>query len=383
MLEDMQESNSGGVGLSCFVLNRLVGEYMKNGFVKIGQKLVDWQWYDDNNVKVVFLHLLLTANQKPKLWHGQELAAGELVTSLRSMAKILKFSRQQLRTALDKLKQTGEISITTNKHHTKITIHNWEYYQLDDNQPSNHPKTGKTPAKCCAVVELQPSNNQPVTIQQPTDNQQNNHPTTDKTPAKPCQNKEMQPIANHPITNHATIQQPTEPPSRERKEKKEKEPKRKKRKEREGENNNSPENLCLDSAAQNFGGSSDYLTVFSLFRLIKDSPLTEVEKNMLVSFVNEYGKDWTVEALNIMGCNKAKTLVYPKNILHRWRTEGKDTLPPWKKKQAQTERIMTNNTDYNAIYALSASKMRQTAKFENNGAGAEDEPISRHRRLIQ
>ena len=113
MLEDMQESNSGGVGLSCFVLNRLVGEYMKNGFVKIGQKLVDWQWYDDNNVKVVFLHLLLTANQKPKLWHGQELAAGELVTSLRSMAKILKFSRQQLRTALDKLKQTGEISITT------------------------------------------------------------------------------------------------------------------------------------------------------------------------------------------------------------------------------------------------------------------------------
>ena len=40
------------------------------GWIKVHRKLVDWEWYNDINVKVVFLHLLLTANHKEKQWKG-------------------------------------------------------------------------------------------------------------------------------------------------------------------------------------------------------------------------------------------------------------------------------------------------------------------------
>ena len=45
------------------------------GWIKVHRKLVDWEWYNDINVKVVFLHLLLTANHKEKQWKGQTIFA--------------------------------------------------------------------------------------------------------------------------------------------------------------------------------------------------------------------------------------------------------------------------------------------------------------------
>lgn len=353
----MQESHSDGVGLSCFVLNRLVGEYMKNGFVRISQKLVDWQWYDDNNVKVVFLHLLLTANQKPKLWHGQELAAGELITGYEVLADSVGLTMQQLRTALDKLKQTGEISITTNRHHTKITVHNWEYYKVYDNQP-------------------------------------NNKPITNQTPAKPYQNAKEQQTDNRPITN----QQQTEPKIKERTEKKEKEPKRKKREERNIYNNNyNNENLCLDNAAQDL--SCGCSRVSSLLSAILGGKVSPQDRLVVNGLVKTYGEQWTAEALEIMHkAGKAEIgkadFRYAEGVLKNWRTYGKNITPPKKQTAAQGERIITNNTDYNSIYALYAPKpWRAKSPFSpeaeawfNKDLGdtaAEDEPPLKHRRLTQ
>jgi len=32
--------------------------------------MLDWEWYDDINTKVLFIHLLIKANWKEKKWRG-------------------------------------------------------------------------------------------------------------------------------------------------------------------------------------------------------------------------------------------------------------------------------------------------------------------------
>lgn len=71
----------------------------------------------------------MTANFKDTSWRKQELKAGQLVTSYKKLADNLGFSVQQIRTAIGKLKSTGEITTKTTNKYTIITVVNWEDYQ--------------------------------------------------------------------------------------------------------------------------------------------------------------------------------------------------------------------------------------------------------------
>ena len=86
------------------------------GWIKLHRKMINWEWYNDINVKVVFLHLLLTANHEDKKWQGIEIKRGQKITSLSHLAEETKLSVKQIRNVLNKLKSTGEItSKGTNK----------------------------------------------------------------------------------------------------------------------------------------------------------------------------------------------------------------------------------------------------------------------------
>ena len=98
------------------------------GWIKVHRKLVDWEWYNDINVKVVFLHLLLTANHKEKQWKGQTILRGQKLTSIEHLADDVGLTIQQTRTALKKLKSTHEITIKTTNKNTLITI---EKFKID------------------------------------------------------------------------------------------------------------------------------------------------------------------------------------------------------------------------------------------------------------
>lgn len=117
------------------------------GFIKIHRKLLEWEWYDDNNVKVLFLHLLLKANYKDKKYRGETLKAGTVLTGRDILAKELSLSVQQLRTALQKLEATNEITIKTSSKGTNIQIVNYKKYQVATSKATNE----------------QPANNQRVT----------------------------------------------------------------------------------------------------------------------------------------------------------------------------------------------------------------------------
>lgn len=83
--------------LNCWAVIQL---QVLNGFVKIHRKLVGWGWYQDNVVKGVFLHLLLTANFKEMKWQGLIIGKGQLVTNYNRLADDLGFTVQQIRTAI-------------------------------------------------------------------------------------------------------------------------------------------------------------------------------------------------------------------------------------------------------------------------------------------
>ena len=132
-----------------------------SGWIKIHRQILEWEWYSDNNSFRVFLHLLLKANHKQKRYKGLELKIGSIITSRDILAIETGLSVQQIRTALDKLKSTNEVTIKTSSQGTIIEVVNYAKYQIVTNE---------------------------VTIKEPTSNQQ---VTTNKNVKKEKNEKEL------------------------------------------------------------------------------------------------------------------------------------------------------------------------------------------------
>jgi TusA-related sulfurtransferase len=127
-----------------------------DGWIKLHRKTLKWEWYSDANVFRVFMHLLLTASHLKRRYRGRDLPAGSVVTGRNALAEACGLSVQKVRTALDKLQSTGEITITTTAHYSIISILKWDDYQSNNHQ----------------VTINQPSSNHQLTINQPSVNHQ-------------------------------------------------------------------------------------------------------------------------------------------------------------------------------------------------------------------
>ena len=106
------------------------------GWLKLFYRFLNWEWYEDTNVKVVFLHLLLKANFAPAKWKGHLIQRGSLATSNGALAEQLNLTTDQVRTALRKLKDTGEITIKTTNKFSVVTICNFEKWQSEEGSES-------------------------------------------------------------------------------------------------------------------------------------------------------------------------------------------------------------------------------------------------------
>lgn len=117
-----------------------------SGWIKLHRKITDWEWFEDKNTFIVFITLLLMANHKEKKYKGIVVKIGTIVTGRDILARQTKLSVQQIRTALNKLKLTNEITIETSSQGTVIEIVNYKKYQLTTNeitieQPINNHQT--------------------------------------------------------------------------------------------------------------------------------------------------------------------------------------------------------------------------------------------------
>ena len=125
------------------------------GFIKLHRKITGWEWYHDTNTVRVFLHVLLMANFTDGKFEGRVVRRGQFVTSLSSLAKQTALSIRNVRTALEHLNLTGELTSESFNRYRIITVVKYDDYQATDNQ-----------------TDKQPTSNRQATDKQPTSNRQ-------------------------------------------------------------------------------------------------------------------------------------------------------------------------------------------------------------------
>ena len=100
-------------------------------FIQLQKKICDWEWYTDLPTKVLFFHILLKCNYKEANWRWRIVKPWDFITSIEHLTIETGLSRQQVRTAIEKLKRTWEITHYSTNEYTTLTLNNWEVY----NQP--------------------------------------------------------------------------------------------------------------------------------------------------------------------------------------------------------------------------------------------------------
>lgn len=121
------------------------------GWIKLHRQILEWEWFDDQLTFRLFIYLLLTANVTDKNWHGTLIKRGELVTSYTELTRRLtgkqqaRIGVQSIRTSIDRLKSTGELTVKTTNKFSLFKLNNYEKYQ-GANMPLNTQLTGKQQA---------------------------------------------------------------------------------------------------------------------------------------------------------------------------------------------------------------------------------------------
>lgn len=109
----------------------------KEGYIKLYRKMMKWGWYTDTNAKCVFLHLLFLAQYEACFYRGVKLDVGQAVTSIREIATQTGISVQSVRTALEHLKSTQEITQSPHGKFSVFTVKNYSEYQGDNTTANN------------------------------------------------------------------------------------------------------------------------------------------------------------------------------------------------------------------------------------------------------
>lgn len=108
-----------------------------NTYIKLFRSLPNWRWYKDGNTARVFIHLLMKANITAANFEEITIQRGEVVTSYKSLASDLGLSVRNIRTALNHLKSTGEVTSRSTSKFTIISINNYKKYQGATSKTTN------------------------------------------------------------------------------------------------------------------------------------------------------------------------------------------------------------------------------------------------------
>lgn len=126
----------------------ITAQHQEMGYVKIYRSMLNWEWYQNPNTMRVFLHCLMKANHKDGKFQGVEVPRGCFISSENIIAKELKLSRQNVRTALKHLISTQELTKELTKGLAKVggaectlfKVKKYDLYQMVNqgiNQGSN------------------------------------------------------------------------------------------------------------------------------------------------------------------------------------------------------------------------------------------------------
>lgn len=144
---------------------------MSRGWIKIHRQITEWEWYDEPNTFRLFFHLLLKANHKPNKYRGVMIEIGQIMTGFDRLASETGLTLQKVRTSINRLKSTDEITVESSTQGTIIQIVNYSKYQVatDEQQTDNKPATGE-----------QQTDNKPITTNKNDNNVDNENNDKEK-----------------------------------------------------------------------------------------------------------------------------------------------------------------------------------------------------------
>ena len=111
------------------------------GFISLHRSILSWEWYGDINTRCLFIHLLLTAQYQDKRVKGKTIKRGQRLCSTKVLSEEIGLSPQKIRTALEHLKSTGEITSQSGPKGTVITIKNYAKFQGLTNRITSKQQT--------------------------------------------------------------------------------------------------------------------------------------------------------------------------------------------------------------------------------------------------
>ena len=101
-------------------------------YIKLDRKITDWEWFTDGNMLKTFIYLLTNAQYKDARFKGIEVKRGQILVGRNKLADRLQMSERQIRTCLNKLKTTNEVTIETTNKYSLISIVKYDFYQSDE-----------------------------------------------------------------------------------------------------------------------------------------------------------------------------------------------------------------------------------------------------------
>ena len=111
------------------------------GHILLHRKILKWEWFTDQSTCKLFIYCILRANWQKARFRGTEIERGEFITSLETLKNELGLSERNVRTALDHLKSTGEISERIYKKFRIITVNNYDKYQNYEDMDNSENNT--------------------------------------------------------------------------------------------------------------------------------------------------------------------------------------------------------------------------------------------------
>ena len=124
----------------------------KSTYVKLDRNLRFWRWFKNPKTVVVWIWLIMSANIEDHDFERETIHRGEIATSRRTISAATGLTENEVRTALDHLKSTGEITSRIRPKYQVITILRYNDYQdvptgkRPGGAPTKHRQaTGKPP----------------------------------------------------------------------------------------------------------------------------------------------------------------------------------------------------------------------------------------------
>lgn len=143
-----------------------VKEAMKLGYIRVYRNLINWEWFTDVNTSHLFVYCMLRANHSSQKWQGKTLKKGTFITSLSKLADNTGLTIRQVRTSLNKLKTTNDLTYTTTNKFTVINVRAYCDWQNLENKNDKQNDTDND--------KQMTSKRQTSDKQMTTDNKENN-----------------------------------------------------------------------------------------------------------------------------------------------------------------------------------------------------------------